>query len=136
MSFPYPEINAVAIIIAAVAQFVLGFVWYSGMTPIGKRWTTEMGLGDRQGQPGAEMAIFPISSILAAWAVAMVYGWSGAAGAMDGVRAAWVVAVAVAAQALASGVATGKGSLVLHLINVGYLVVGYAAMGAIIGAFD
>ena len=121
---------------AAVAQFGLGFVWYSGMTPIGKRWTAEMGLGDMQGQPGAEMAIFPIGSILAAWAVAMVYGWSGAGSVMNGILVGWVVAVAVAAQALAAGVATGKGSLVLHLINVGYLVVGYALMGAIVGAFN
>ena len=136
MSFAYPEINAIAIIVAALAQFVLGFLWYSGMTPIGKRWTAEMGLGDMQGQPGAAMAIFPIGSIMAAWAVAMVYGWSGAAGAMDGIRVGWVVAVAVAAQALASGVASGKGSVALHVINVGYLVVGYALMGAIIGVIS
>ena len=136
MSFAYPEIDVIALVAAAAAQFVLGFVWYSGMTPIGKRWTAEMGLGDMQGQPGATMAIFPIGSILAAWAVAMVYGWSGATDAMDGILVGWVVAVAVAAQVLASGVASGKGSIALHLINVGYLVAGYALMGAIIGALS
>ena len=136
MSFAYPHVNLVAILVAAAVQFILGFVWYSGMTPIGKRWATEMGYADMPGQPGVEMAIFPISSILAAWAVAMVYGWSGAAGAMDGVRVGWVVAAAVAAQVLASGVASGKGSLTVHAINVGYLVVGYAIMGALIGALS
>ena len=136
MSFVYPHVSLIAILAAAVAQFVLGFLWYSGMTPIGKRWTAEMGLGDMQGQPGAEMAIFPISSILAAWAVAMLYSWSGAAGAMNGIRVGWVVAIAVAAQVLASGVASGKGSVALHLINVGYLIVGYGLMGAIVGALS
>ena len=134
MSFAYPHVNLVAILVAAAVQFILGFVWYSGMTPIGKRWASEMGFEDTSAQPGIEMAIFPIGSIMAAWAVAMVYGWSGAAGPMDGVRAGWVVAFAVAAQVLASGVASGKGSFALHLINVGYLVAGYALMGAIIGA--
>jgi hypothetical protein len=136
MSFVYPHVGLIAILVAALAQFVLGFVWYSGMTPIGKRWTSEMGLGDGQGTPGPEMAIFPIGSILAAWAVAMVVGWSGAHGAAQGVLAGWVVAVAVAAQVLASGVASGKGSVALNVINVGYLVVGYAVMGAIVGALS
>lgn len=133
MSFVYPYVNLVAILVAAGVQFALGFLWYSGMTPIGKRWMSEMGFHDMQGQPGIEMAIFPVSSIMAAWAVAMVYGWSGTAGWMDGIYAAWVVAIAVAAQILASGVASGKGSVALHTINVGYLAVGYALMGAIIG---
>lgn len=108
MSFVYPHVSLIAILAAAVAQFVLGFVWYSGMTPIGKRWATEMGFADTPGQPGAEMAVFPISSIMAAWAVAMVFGWSGAAGAMDGVYVAWVVAFAVAAQVLGRVVAPAR----------------------------
>jgi hypothetical protein len=133
MSFVYPHVGLIAILVAALAQFVLGFVWYSGMTPIGKRWTSEMGLADMQPNASASMAIFPIGSILAAWAVAMVVGWSGADGAMQGVLAGWVVAIAVGAQVLASGVASGKGSIALHVINVGYLAVGYAIMGAIVG---
>ncbi|MSQ42477.1 MAG: DUF1761 domain-containing protein [Dehalococcoidia bacterium] len=135
MPFAYPEINVVAILVAALAQFVLGFLWYAGMTPTGKRWAAEMGLGDQSGQAGAAMAVFPIGSILAAWTVAIVYGWSGAADAMDGILVGWVVALAVGAQAAGASVASGKGSLVLHAINAGYLVVGYALMGAIIGAF-
>ena len=133
MSFTYPHISLVAILAAAAAQFVLGFVWYSSITPIGRRWNSEMGLGEMQGKPGMEMLIFPAGSILAAWAVAMVVGWSGGAGAMDGVRAGWVVAVAVAAQVLAQGVATNKRSIALSAINVGYLMVGYTCMGAIVG---
>ena len=136
MSFGYPAVSLIAILAAAAAQFVLGFLWYSGMTPIGKRWMSEMGFQDNEGQPGIAMAIFPIGSIFAAWAVAMVYGWSDAEGAMHGVYVDWVVAVAVAAQVLASGVASGKGSVALHAINVGYLAAGYAMMGALIGTLS
>lgn len=135
MSFAYPDMNVVAVLVAALAQFVLGFAWYSNMTPVGQRWATEMGVTDMDGQPGVAMAIFPIGSILAAWVVAMVYGWSGADGVTDGILLGWVVGIAVAAQVVASGVAT-KASMALQAINVAYLVVGYAAMGAIIGAFN
>lgn len=134
MEFAYPHVSLIAILAGAVAQFVLGFVWYSGMTPIGKRWMAEMGLSDMQPNADASMAMFPVSSIMAAWAVAMVVGWSGAHGAMQGVYVGWVVAMAVGAQVLASGVANGKTSMALVAINVGYLAIGYALMGAIIGA--
>jgi hypothetical protein len=135
MDFAYPHVSLIAILVAAVAQFVLGFVWYSQMTPIGKRWASEMGI-DTSGQPGAEMLVFPVGSIVAAWALAMVVGWSGAHGAMNGVLVGWVVAAAVGAQVLAAGVANGKSSPALMLINVGYLAVGYAIMGAILGTLS
>lgn len=134
MAFVYPHVNIVAILAGAVVQFVLGFLWYSGMTPTGKRWTAEMGLNDMQGSPGIEMAAFPIGSIVAAWAVAMVLGWSGAHGVVQGVYAAWVVAAAVGAQVVAGMVGSGKSSMSLGAVHLGYLVVGYALMGAIIGA--
>ncbi len=133
MSFVYPHINLVALLIAAVAQFCLGFVWYSGMTPIGKTWMAGIGVPDQGGQPGAEMAIFPVSSLVAAWAVSLVIAWSGAAGITQAILAAWVVAAAVTVQAISTGVATSKNTMTLHAINVGYLFVGYAIMGIIIG---
>ncbi len=135
MPFAYPHINLIALLIAALAQFVLGFLWYSQMTPVGRMWMHEMNFGDRQGQPGAEMAVFPIGSLFAAWAVCMVVAWSGATGAAHGMLAAWVVALAVGAQVISSGVASGQSSPTLLAINIGYLAVGYGIMGAIVGAF-
>lgn len=131
MSFVYPHVGLIAVLGAAVVQFILGFIWYSPMTPIGAAWMREMKIAGDQ-KPGAEMAAFPIGSIMAAWAVAMVYGWSGASGVYQGVLAAWVVAWAVGAQALMTAVANNQRSTTLLLINLGYLAVGYALMGAVI----
>ena len=73
MSFVYPHLNVIALLLAALAQFVIGFLWYSQMTPIGRAWLAEMDFGDRAEQrPGAEMLVFPLGSIVAAWAVSMV----------------------------------------------------------------
>ena len=103
------------------------------MTPIGKRWMAEMKMDPANpGKPGPEMAVFPISSILAAWAVAMVIGWSHASGLGNSVLAAWVVALAVIAQALGATVANSQ-SVTMGVIHVAYIVVGYAIMGALIG---
>lgn len=133
MDFVYPHISIVGIAAAAIAQFVLGFVWYSQMTPIGKRWATEMGLDPaNMASPGPSVAVFPVSSILAAWAVAMVIGWSQASGLGNSVLAALVVAVAVIAQTLGATVANSQ-SVTMGVIHVAYIVVGYAIMGALIG---
>ncbi len=132
MPFVYPHLSIVAILVAAAAHFVLGFVWYSGLTPVGKRWASEAGMAGTDPGGGAGMAIFPISSVMAAWAVAMAFGWAQATGPLDGVSVGWVIAFAVAAHSLSQGVAT-RGSMVLHLINLGYIAVGYGIMGAVIG---
>lgn len=132
MSFVYPQVSLVAIVGAAVAHFVLGFIWYSPMTPIGAAWIREIRLPADQ-KPGAEMAAFPIGAVAAAWAVSMVYGWSGANGAYQGILAGWVVAIAVGAQVLTAGVASNMRSTTLLAVNLGYIVVSYALMGVVIG---
>ena len=132
MSFVYPHVNFIAILAAAVAQFVLGFIWYSPMTPIGAAWMREMKISGDQ-KPGAEMAAFPIGAIMAAWAVSMVYAWSGAHGAYQGMLAGWVVAMAVGAQVLTASVANSMRSTTLLAVNLGFVVVGYALMGIVVG---
>lgn len=131
MAFVYPDINIVALVAAAVAQFALGFIWYAPMTPTGAAWAREMNLpGDAK--PGAEMLAFPVASIIAAWAVSMIIAWSGAAGVMQSVLAAWVIALAVGGQILGAAVANSQRSVTLLLIHLGYVTVGYALMGVII----
>lgn len=53
MPFVYPQLSMVAILVAAAAHFVLGFVWYSGLTPIGKRWASEVGMAGTDPGGGA-----------------------------------------------------------------------------------
>ena len=51
---PDIDINMIAVIIAVVATFLLGFIWY---TPLfGKLWATEMGFDPNEKPPGAELA--------------------------------------------------------------------------------
>jgi hypothetical protein len=136
VEFVYPHISIVAVIAAAIAQFALGFLWYSPMTPPGRLWMSEMRVDPSTlTRPGIEMAVFPISSLLAAWAVAMVIGWSHADGIGNAVLAAWVVGVAVVAQALGSAVANRQ-TVTLAALHVGYLVVGYTIMGVLIDALS
>jgi len=132
MAFIYPHISPIAILAGAVVQFALGFLWYSPMTPMGARWMAEMKVRP-DAKPGAEMAAFPIGSIVAAWAVSMVFAWSGASGVLQGMLAAGVIALAVGAQVLTASVANNQRSGALLAINLGYVAVAYLVTGAVVG---
>jgi hypothetical protein len=66
------HINMVAVLIAVVANFILGFLWY---TPLfGKAWGTEMGFNMDEKPPGSELAkgmiFMVIGNFLMAWVFA------------------------------------------------------------------
>lgn len=130
-SFVYPHISFVAILVAAFAHVAIGFLWYAQMTPTGRRWAAEMHVDANADRPGIEMLGFPISSLMAAWAVGMVIAWSGAGTVTQGILAGSVVGFAALAQALSTAVA-GSHSMTLNAINFGYVVVSYAVVGAIV----
>jgi Protein of unknown function (DUF1761) len=74
------QINVVAIIIATMAHFVLGFVWY---TPLfGKLWAKEMGyntnkMEPKKGEMMKGMAFMLIGNLLMAWVLAHnIAAWS------------------------------------------------------------
>ena len=69
---PQFEINLVAVLVAVVANFIFGFLWY---TPLfGKRWGREMGFDMTQPPPKGAMAkgliIMVIGNFLMAWVFA------------------------------------------------------------------
>ena len=69
---PNIHINFLAIIIAVVANFVLGFIWY---TPLfGKAWAKEMGFNTEQKPPASAMIkgmiFMVIGNFLFAWVFA------------------------------------------------------------------
>ena len=90
MSFVYPGISPIGIVVAAVIQFAIGFFWYSPMTAVGRRWMQEAHPEGLPARAGGEMAIFPVGSIMAAWAVAMVIGWAHASGPVQEIGRAHV----------------------------------------------
>jgi len=69
---PDIHLNMIAIIIAVVANFILGFLWY---TPLfGKAWAKEMGIATDQKPPAGALAkgmiFMVIGNFLMAWVFA------------------------------------------------------------------
>ncbi|MEO9806010.1 MAG: DUF1761 domain-containing protein [Reichenbachiella sp.] len=68
---PEIQINFVAVIVAVVLNFILGFIWY---TPLfGKAWATEMGFDPNEKPEGSVMARGMIFMVVGNFFLAYVF---------------------------------------------------------------
>ncbi len=125
--------NWLAIIIATIANMVIGFLWY-GTWAFGRSWTTLSGRQMGEGiQPGPLYALTIVASLVQAiamsWFIGETGAASGAAGALVGLFAGLgFVATAMFAEVLFAGRHPR-----LLAITAGYSILVLVVQGAIIG---
>jgi len=70
------SINYLAVLVSAVAIFVLGGLWFSLLFT--KPWLRMMGVTGPQGSPGAALFVqFFVCALLTSWAMAMILSQAG-----------------------------------------------------------
>ena len=130
-----PQMNLVAVCVAAALSFVIGGTWYSPLL-FGRVWLRETGLTDEELRRRSMGLVFGssfvLSLIIALNLAAFLAGppnlaWGIAAGALAGVG--WV------ATAMAITYLFEKRSLKLFLVNAGYHAVTFMLMGGVIGVW-
>jgi hypothetical protein len=130
-SFP---INYLALLVAAVAKFAIGSVWY---TALAKQWRQLSGIpegGSMKGLPKA-MTIDFIGNLVMAFVLVHAVHYAGAKSLAEGAAVGflnWLGFIAVVG--LSASVYEGK-SLKLFLFNNVYLAVSLAVMGAIVAVW-
>ena len=125
------EINWLAVVLGAVAFFLVGVIWY-GMV-FGKAWQKAAGLSDEQLKRGNMGLIFGLAFI-AELMIALTLGHSIArSGASD--RAVMMMAVGFGATIMVPAIGINylfmRKTLTLFLIDAGHFIVGMAAMGGV-----
>jgi len=134
------EIDWLAVIIAAVAYFVIGAVWYA--PPLfGKAWMAAGGLPDMRqtgGRPPATIYLVPlIGSVLSAIALGMIALATGTDTIGEGIVLGLVVGVGFALS-IAAVTATFESQkpkpMVWGAINGGYHLVGNLVAAVIVAA--
>ena len=111
------SLNWLAILVAAVASMVLGFIWYSPLL-FAKAWTREMG------------SLF--ASFLSAFTLALVLHGMQAQSLHFGLMASFHIWLGFVATVQFTGALFAKQTMKLFAINTGYQLVCYLAMGAIL----
>ena len=123
--------------VAGIAHFMLGAGWY---TTLAKAWLT--GIGKTEAQITAEQPNAAIPMIIA-FAVAIIIAYTlawllpkvGAQSAAGGAKTGGALALALIATTLAMNYGFEGRPVSLWLINSGYMGVGMAVMGGIVGVW-
>jgi hypothetical protein len=128
-------VNWLAIVIAAIANMIIGFLWY-GTWAFGKSWMTLSGRTMGEGFPAGPGPLYAmtaaaaiVQAITMSWFVSQTGANSGAAGAIIGLYVGLgFVATAMFAEVLFAGRHPR-----LYAITAGYSVVAAIVQGMIIG---
>ena len=129
-------INYWAVIVAALSSFIVGWMWYGPL--FGKVWMRLHNFSKEDVVEGSmsmpvTMVINYIATALAALALAMFLGAEANAG--FGIFAGLMIALFWIGTSRLNDVLYERKPWGLFIINVGYYIVIYVIMGALIGAW-
>jgi hypothetical protein len=125
----WTQVHWLAVVIAAVANLVIGYVWYMPQV-FGKRWREASGT-DMAQPAGAMWAVVIVTSLVAAYVVAQ---FAGGAGVVNG--AVWGFVLWLLVGSVMAGAVLFEGrSWTYWGINAGYWLLTLLVMGAIVGYF-
>jgi len=131
-------INWLAVVVAAVATFVIGAVWYSPAL-FARQWQKAHGYSAdkltqlRKTMPQAFMGSF-VCYLVIAFALAVLMVWSGRIGLVEGVKLAVLCWFGFAATlGLTANLYSDK-RLMVFVIDAAYQLVFFVVMGAILGS--
>ena len=136
MSEAISNINWLAVLVAAVANMVVGGLWYSPLVAA-KAWMTEMNLTpeDMEGvDPKGPMIKSFIAAIILSFAMAMIIGYTQY-GWMEGARLGVFMALLVVAPSSFPNYAFESRTMKHFLIHLGNQTIAMAIMGAILAAW-
>jgi hypothetical protein len=129
------EIHWLAILIAAVAGFGVGAVWYSAL--FGKMWMEARGLTEEQiragsGNPGVLFGLTFLLDLLMAFVLDHVLGTYGVPGLGTAAMVAGGIALGFVIPAMAINYLFQQATLKHFLIDAGHWLVVFLVMGVVL----
>jgi hypothetical protein len=127
------SLNYFAIVLGAISNMLVGFIWYGPL--FANAWMNAIGKTREQlGQPGPGYALTLIGALVESFVLALVVKGLKAPGLIDGATIGLVVAVGFVMTTFAAGYIFEGRSLKLYLINAGYHFFALIIMGGILAA--
>ncbi|UXD86758.1 DUF1761 domain-containing protein [Thalassolituus hydrocarboniclasticus] len=133
------NLNYIAVAIAAIASYILGFVWYHWAV-FGKAWANALGLSREEADNteglGGAFAISLVSGLSKALLIALLLSALNISGVLSGAFFGAAVAIVFTATSLGYYNGFARTSVKLTFINSAHSVAELALIGAIIAAFN
>jgi hypothetical protein len=135
-------VNLWSVLVAAIATMVLGFLWYSPLL-FAKPWMLAMGydpddkakIKEMQKGAGKNYAVSFLASLVSAFILGKIINAATVDTVLYGMKFGFAVWLGFVTTVQLTAKLFGKESTRLYLINTGYQLVCYLAMGAIIGVW-
>jgi hypothetical protein len=128
-------INWLAVLVAAIAIYAIGFVVYGLLIPA-ETWMAWEGMSDADMAVGESRMMFgPIMPLMTAIFLAVLFKWGQVASVSTGARWAAVVALASAVPAELYAWVYGIGAIQVTVVDAVHLFLGHVAAGAILGGW-
>lgn len=130
----FAGINWLAVIVAAVATFALGALWYGPL--LGKPWMREAGVTEEKvagANMGRTFGVAFVLQLLTAFALALFIGAN--AGLSFGLFAGFMAGTLFVGTAFGVVYLFEQRSFALWGIDAGYMILAFTLMGAILGAW-
>lgn len=136
----FAGINFLAVFVAAIASMILGFLWYSPIL-FARPWMRLMGvdpndkakLAEMQKGAGKLYGLSFVASMVSAIVLAKIIDITSVNTILYGMKVGFAVWLGFVATVQLTGALFSKQPTMLLLINTGYQLVCYLAMGAILG---
>jgi len=138
----FMSVNLWSVLVAAIATMAIGFLWYSPIL-FARPWIVLMGydpddkakLAEMQKGAGKLYVISFVASLVAAFVLSKIIFGLAINSALYGLKVGFAVWLGFVATVQLTDSLFSKKPAKLFLINTGYQLVCYLAMGAMIGAW-
>ena len=132
-------VNLWSVLVAAVATMILGFLWYSPLL-FAKPWTVAMGydpndkakMDEMRKGAGKLYGITFVASLISAFVLAKIIDVTTVNSALYGMKIGFAVWLGFVTTVQLTSTLFKKRPIKLYLIDTGYQLVCYLAMGAIL----
>ncbi len=131
------EVNLAAVLVAAALYWLLGALWYSPVL-FAERWVAAVGFSDEEmaaAEPAPGMVMTAVGDLVAAYVLATVLVYAGAATALEGLWLGALLGLGFVATTNLTDVGFEGDPWELYAINTGYHVVGFTIMGTLLAAW-
>jgi hypothetical protein len=135
-------VNLWSVLVAAIATMVVGFLWYSPLL-FARPWMVAMGydpddkakLEEMRKSAGKSYAIAFVASLVAAFVLGKIIDVTTVDTALYGMKIGFAVWLGFVTTVQLTAKLFGNQPTKLYLINTGYQLVCYLAMGAILAVW-
>jgi hypothetical protein len=140
MDIDLGDLNYLAVVAGIIINMALGALWYSPIL-FANSWMAATGItkeyiDEHKDQAMKGYAVSIVASIVFVLGLAVMVQVSGAADLAEGLAIGLIAGVGFVATTQGANYTFENRPLKLYLINIGYSVVGFAIIGALLGAWD